>query len=185
MATKLEMASNALLLLGDEPITDFLGKGAGTVAMDQLYETTYVAMLTSANWGFSRTQLILVENVTPPLIDSFRFSYDLPADQIAILGLRSNQEYKLYTGDLLYTNDSAPELDYFLRTPEAQLPAYFVKLMEIELAARACIAVTDNASRAEALRSQARDEWFVAAGIDAHNDTNEAIVSSPFTEVRN
>jgi len=184
MTTKISIASNALLLLGDAPISSFSDTGAGAQAMANLYETTYLDMIAASDWSFARKQQQLSQNTTPPKFDNFQYSYNLPADLLTAHGLRSNLEYVIYEGGLLYTNDSKAELDYFARPDEASLPPYFVKLMEEQLAARAAMAVTDRTTLAQQKTADAQRQLFLAMSIDAQNDTNEAIRSSPFTEVR-
>jgi hypothetical protein len=184
MATKIEMAANALILLGDNPIESFDDNSAGAEAMANLYETTYLDLLTQAPWGFARKQQLLSQNATPPTFDNYAYSYNLPSDAISIYGLRSNLEYHLYEGGLLYTNDSKAELDFFIRPNEGDLPPYFVKLMEETLAARAAMAVTQDLQTYQLKAQDAAAQLLIAMGIDAQNETNEAVRSSPFIEVR-
>lgn len=184
MTTKISMASNALILLGDNPISSFSETGAGARVMANLYESTYLDLVTANPWTFSRKQQLLSQNVTPPVFDNFQYSYNVPSDALSVYGLRSNMEYHLYEGGLLYTNDSKAELDYFIRPSEANLPPYFVRLVEETLAARAAMGVTDRVTLAQQKDADARDQWFRAISVDSQNDTNPAIVSSPFTEVR-
>jgi len=170
--------------LGDAPISSFEGAGAGAQVMSNLYESTYLDMITSTPWGFTKKQQNLSQNTTPPTFDNYQYSYTIPADALTLFGLRSNMDYYTYEGKLIYTNDSSAQLEYFIKPNEGDLPPYFVRLMEAELAARAAMAVTDRSTLAAEMRNQADAQWVRAAGIDAQNDTNEAIRSSPFTEVR-
>lgn len=185
MATKIKMAANALLILGDRPIDSFEDNTAGAQAMANLYEVVYLDLVTSTPWSFCRKQRLLSKNTTPPVFDSYQYSYNLPSDFQQAIGLRSGNDYTLYEGKKLYTNDSAAELEYIIRPNEGDLPGYFVKLVEDTLAARACMAVTDNASLLAQLKDEAFSQLLKARGLDAQADTNMAIRSSPFTEVRN
>jgi hypothetical protein len=184
MATKIGMSSNALVRLGDSPISSFDGGGAGAQALANLYESTYLNLVTSNTWSFARKQLSLSQNVLSPTFDNYAYSYNLPSDMLIAHGLRSNAEYKIYKGNLLYTNDSVAEFEYFARPDEGDIPAFFEVLVEITLAARAAMAVTDRNTLAAEMNSLASKQLLIAMGIDAHNDTNEAVRSSPFTEVR-
>ena len=179
------MSSNALVLLGDKPISSFAGAGAGAQAMSNLYESTYLDLVTSNPWTFARKQLLLSKNATDPTFDNYSTSYNLPPDHVTIYGLRSGLDYTIYSGGLLYTNDTKAELDYFIRPDEGDIPAYFQVLVEKTLAARAAMAVTDRASLAAEMQDRAQEKWYKAISVDAQNDTNEAVRSSPFTEVRN
>ena len=185
MATKIGMSSNALVMLGDSPISTFDNAGAGAQALSNLYESTYLDLVTSSNWSFARKQLQLSQNTTPPVFDNFEFSYAVPPDMLMAQGLRSNLEYRIYENKLLYTNDSKAEFTYFSRPDEGELPPYFVLLVEVSLAAVAAMAVTDNTALASEFRIRATSQYLQAIGIDAQNDTNQAIQSNPFIEVRN
>lgn len=178
------MASNALILLGDNPISSFDETGAGARAMSNLYENTYLDLVTSNPWTFSRKQLLLSKNTTPPIFDNFAYSYNLPADSLSVYGLLSNMDYRIYSGNLLYTNDNNAQLDYFIRPSEGDIPPYFEKLVTDTLAARAAMAVTDRVTLAQQMEAQATSQMYAAMSVDAQNDTNEAVVSSPFIEVR-
>ncbi len=184
MTTKIEIASNALILLGDKPISSFSEQGAGPQAAANLYEPIYLNMATSHSWGFSKKQLQLSQNVTPPPFDNYRYSYNLPADMIQAFGLRSNMDYEIFAGGLLYTNDSKAEFTYQIRPDEALVPPYFAWLISVELSKYLAMPVTD---RAEVLSNGAvlsQEQWLLAINLDSQSDTNEAVRSSPFTEVR-
>ena len=45
--SKVQLASNALILLGDEPISSFTEAGAGAQTASNLYETAYLSILSS------------------------------------------------------------------------------------------------------------------------------------------
>lgn len=184
MATKIGMCSNALLLLGDRPISSFSDNTAGAQVMANLYENTYRDLCTAQPWSFARKQLQLSQNVTDPVFDSYQYSYNLPNDYLAAIGLRDGGEYRIYAGGLLYTNVSPAEFEYIARPSEGTLPPYFEKLVTDTLAARAASAVTDRTSMIDMMAAQAQDQLLRAMAIDAQNDTNRAIYSSPFTECR-
>jgi len=132
MTTKIEIASNALILLGDKPISSFSEQGAGPQAAANLYEPIYLNMATSH----------------------------------------------------LYTNDSKAEFTYQIRPDEALVPPYFAWLISVELSKYLAMPVTD---RAEVLSNGAvlsQEQWLLAINLDSQSDTNEAVRSSPFTEVR-
>jgi len=182
MASKIDMASNALLLLGDAPIASLDEDGAGAQVMSNIYEPTYLGLISQNIWGFARKQAELSQNVASPLFD-YQYSYTLPADQLRLIALASRFEYQVYENKL-YTDDNAAKIDYIVRPDEGNLPPYFVELMQLQLAANAAMAVTDRANLAAEMQGRARNQYLIAMGADAQNDTNIAIKSSPFIEVR-
>lgn len=184
MASKIGMASNALLLLGDRPISSFTDNTAGAQAMANLYESTYTDLVTNTPWTFARKQRTLSQNTTAPTFKNYKYSYNLPNDYLAGIGLLSNMQYNIYIDGKLYTNDSNAQLEYICRPDEGNIPPYFQRLVEETLAARAAMAVTDNASLATLREQRAELALSRARSIDAQSDTNEAIRSSPFTECR-
>ena len=58
MVSAIQLASNALLLLGHDPISSFTESTAGAQIASNLYETTYESLLTQHRWRFASKQAI-------------------------------------------------------------------------------------------------------------------------------
>ena len=182
MASKIDIASNALLLLGDTPIASFDEAGAGPQSVANLYELNYLRCVQSHLWGFSRKQQDLSQNVVAPLF-GYQYSYALPADMLKATYLESQLDYQIYQ-TTLYTNDSSAQLDYMTRPDEGIIPAYFEDYVTNSLAAMVSIAVTDRATLIDRMENRAISSFRHASAIDSQSDTNIAIKDNPLIDVR-
>mgnify|MGYP003115477983 CR=1 FL=1 len=54
MATKIELISNALILIGDLPITSLDGNTRAQTVANNLYDNIVQSELTKFTWGFAR-----------------------------------------------------------------------------------------------------------------------------------
>jgi len=184
MASKIDIASNALLLLGDSPITSFSEGGTGATVMANIYEPTYRAMLASHPWNFAQKQQQLSQLVGKPLFDrKYRYRYAMPPDYIRIIRLESQHEYQI-VGEEIHTNDNQAKIQYVYEISEGDLPPYFVVLMEYQLAAKAAMAVTDRSTLADMMMAKAMNQFSQSTAIDSQNDTTVAIQDNPFISIR-
>ena len=58
--TSVQIASQALKLLGDSAITSFTDPGNGAKVMNEIYEQTFQAVLTENYWRFAMKKATLV-----------------------------------------------------------------------------------------------------------------------------
>lgn len=179
--TKIRMMSNALIYVGHTAI-NAVSEAPDGVA--NLYDSVYEGLLTNGafRWSFARTQKALSRLTAAPL-NRFDFAYQLPGDLIVPIGLYPATRYKIY-GTKLYTNATAPELDYIYRADESVLPAYFVDAMEHALAAAFAKPVTEDEATADYYQRLAEKKLAKAKYADSQGDTTEAIMDNPFIDVR-
>jgi hypothetical protein len=182
--SKIQMISNALILIGDAPISDLSGGGAGTIAAANLYESSYLNLLTIHRWRFATKQAKLARLTEAPLIDSYKYQFQLPTDYLYLIQTSSFRDYEIYE-DKLYTNYRTVEIDYIYRVNEDMLPAYFASTLQFYLAAVFAIPVTGNSTRADEYRLQYEAQLKRAKHVDSSARPNEAIQHKPFLEVRN
>lgn len=182
MASKIGMASNALVLLGDSPISSFDDGGAGATALANLYESTYTDLLTSHHWRFARKMLDLSKKSSSPLF-GYDSAYALPSDCLRIIQLESGMNYEV-VGDELHTDDASAQLKYIYRVDEGDIPPYFEQLVQFQLAAVASLAVTDRTNLYQTMAAEADRQFQKAAGVDSQESTTVAIQNNPLVDVR-
>lgn len=162
--TSISIASNALVLLGDQPIASFDEGSTGSMLAANLYETTYHAMLTETLWHFAtRTQLLNKHTVKPTNGYSNRFA--LPADCLYVVQA-DTFAYEIYERDI-YANADSITIEYIYPVAEVNMPAYFVKALEYNLASLFAVPLTGTASRAEYYRKLYEMELKRAKRADA------------------
>jgi len=182
MATDISMCSNALLLIGHDTISAFTDPGAGAKVASNLYTTTYENLLTLHRWRFASAKSSLSKLTATPL-NEWTNAFSLPSGYLTAIKVYPNTDFEIYENKL-YANTATIELDYIFKPDESRLPAYFVKLMEFHLATQFSIPVTDNSTKAEEYRNMYEDQLRRSKFVDSQARPNDAIVSSPFTEVR-
>jgi hypothetical protein len=184
MATDIEMCSNALILLGDNPISSFSEAGFGATAANNLYTSTYEDMLSSHPWGFALKEQKLNQLAqTPDPETGYTYAYQLPTDLLRIWKLMDHSDYVII-GDILYSNLNSILLRYVYKVEESQLPAYFVKAMEYQLASEFAVFISEDSGTAGLYEMKARDKLAQAQTIDSQNRPQQGIIDSPFADVR-
>ena len=178
------MSSNALLLIGDEPISAFTEPGAGATAMANLYPTTYEEVLSEHPWTFAfKEQELNKLTQTPDELTNFSTAYQLPTDYIRVWNLMPNANYTI-VGDKVYSNENRLFLRYIYKVAESALPPHFVKAMEYKLASEAAISVTEDEGKAQFYERKYLNQLARARNIDSQGKPPVSIVDSPFTDIR-
>lgn len=184
MATDISMSSNALILLGDNPISSFTEAGFGATAAANLYEDTYKAILASHPWSFALKEQELNQlSQTPDSRTGFQYAYQMPTDLIRAWKLMDHSDYTII-GDILYSNLSTILLRYVYKVAETELPPQVVKAIEYKLASEFAPFISEDTNLANLYEEKARFQLAQAQYIDSQNRPQSAIIDSPFTDVR-
>ena len=182
MATDIDIASNALQLLGSKSITSFDDPGSGAAVAKALYESTLTAMLTRTYWRFTmKKQSLNLLSQTPE--NDFQFAHQIPTDSLKIYKVDPNCFYKIYQ-DKIYSNQNTLIADYAFRPDTTLLPSYFVLALTYKLASDFALAVTDNEQKAALFEEKFRSSMAEAYASDAQQNPQTPIVDQPFTDVR-
>jgi len=180
MALKIEMISNAFVLLGASPIAS-LEEGSEGLVASALYEQNYKTLLASHSWRFATKKATLARLVDTPQ-NSYDYQYQLPSDIITVVNVYQNTDYEIY-GDKLYSNQPTIEIDYRYRVDETLLPSYFVSTFEFLLASLFAVPITDNSQRATYYYAVYQEQLRKAKNIDSMSRPSDPIVDSPLTDI--
>jgi len=182
MASDIDIASNALQMIGAGSINSFDEPGAGAAVAKALYEDLITALLTTTYWRFAMKKQSLNQLSQTPL-NEFKFAYQIPTDNLKIERIYPRIFYKIYR-DLIYTDASSIEIDYAFRPDTSSLPPYFVLAFTYKLASEFSLAVTDNEQKNALYEEKFRAALAEAFSADAMQHPQTPIVDSPFTDVR-
>lgn len=180
--SKIQLASNALILLGDEPISSFNDPGAGAKAAANLYDSTLLSLLSSHRWNFA-TKKVLLSQLTASPLNEYKFQYQLPTDYITIITTYPVSTYRILE-DKLYSDSNKVEIDYVYRPTEDKLPNYFIKAFEYYLARELCIAVTEDLNKYELVNRAYEVEARKARYADSQSAPQVPIQDDPYIRVR-
>jgi hypothetical protein len=174
MASKVEIASNAFLLLGGNTISSFTEGTEGKIAT-ALYEETYRDLLSNYRWRFA-TKKMRLSRLTEAPENEFDYQFQLPTDMLTLIKPLDRIDYEIY-GDKLYANVTDVSIDFVYRVDEAMLPSYFTKTLEFFLASQFAIPLTDNTSRAEFYFNAYTAQLRVARNTDANQRPGDSVYS--------
>ena len=184
MASAIDIASNALLLIGDSPISSFTEAGAGAQAAANLYPQTKEMVLSYHPWTFAmKEQQLSRLSQAPDTRTNYKYAYRVPTDLIRLWALFPYSNYVII-GTNIYSNEESLLARYVYDVPETNIPAHCVKAMEYQLASEFSISVTEDENKAGLYQNKANSQLAKASNIDSQGQPQEAIKSSPFVEAR-
>jgi len=158
--TDIRICSDALLMLGANPISSFTEGTDESNICDRLYPDIKIRTLTMYDWSFSFKKTQIARLVTTPT-NEYKYEYQLPSDIIgrpnavydsSDVGAPPRREYRLM-GDKLLTDYEKVYIDYQYNVPEYALPHYFVQLLKYEMAWHLAMPITDQAEKSEYWRT--------------------------------
>jgi len=180
-ATDIKIASNALLLLGHEPISSFEEPTAGAQVASNLYESTYDSMLTTYRWRFASKKAQAARLADTPL-NEYSYKYQIPTDCIYLIQT-STHDYEIFE-DKIFCNDETLQIEYTYKVSSDKLPAYYVKALEFFLASQFAIPITGDLNKADLFMKAYASQARLARNSDATQRPSTPISSSPYTDTR-
>ena len=185
MPSSIDIASNALLLIGDNPISSFDDPGAGAQAAANLYPETKKRLLSEHPWSFAlKSQRLSRLSQTPDILTGYQHAFQLPTDLIRIWSIQPHSNYILEC-NLLLSNSTSLLCTYIYDVDEVNLPPHVVKSLEYLLAADFAIAVTEDEKKSALYERKATNAINKAMAIDSQNRPQISIIDSPLINARN
>lgn len=151
----LSVCSDALILIGADPISSFTEGTDAANTCDRIYPNIRDQALQAYPWTFSFQKTVLARLVTTP-VNEYKYEYSLPGNRLGpprrvfnsgVSSAYPIQAYRLL-GDNLLTNETAIWVDYQYSVPEHSLPVYFVQLLKYIMAWHLCTPITDQVEKA-------------------------------------
>lgn len=150
-ATDVEICSNALILIGDKPISTFASaQGPRADVASNLYTNLRDATLRMHPWNSSRKRVSLAPLVTTPAFE-WAYQFQLPADFIRLVQIGELGEtiyYEIEDGKLL-SNETEIKLKYIYRN---EVVASYDSLFTQTLIAHCAWAFAYPLAKSQALR---------------------------------
>jgi|TARA_R100001440_G_scaffold46306_1_gene66083 hypothetical protein len=184
MASKIGLISNALILIGDLPITSLTGNSRAQTVANNLYDNIVQNELTKFKWSFARKKASLNLTSEDPVGTEWDSIYQLPSDLLFLIKTNPSVPFNLY-GDKLYSNlKSTLHIDYIYNAPESTWPVYFSKMIEYALAMDFAPSIRDSGSAMDANARQYVNASRMARYTDSQQHPVEPLASNPFVDVR-
>lgn len=205
-SSAVDIANQALVLLGAKAITSFGDNDTNADTMARLYEQTKHELFRAYPWNFATRRARLAQIAQAPITTDYKFQYALPEDQIRLLRLWSPQtgsgviqgsdagygRYRSSNYDIHFSVEGLNVLTdvnpcyaiYIADVDESQFMFQFTDALIHRLAAKACYAITGSNTRVNTLREDAAGALSEARTTDALEGSTEPLQATRFTEVR-
>ena len=186
MVSKVSIISEAFLLLGKGRPTNDLNDTPQTVAASSFYETLYPFLLTTHPWRFAMRLRELNQLTEKPILDRWRFAYQLPADLLNPYRMHpTNNNYSIYEDKVFSNFDNPLILEYTARVDPARFAHYFTLLLTYSIAGHMAMMVTQQEVIAELWVKKADEQLVFGRTLDSQAEpspviTNNAIFASHF-----
>lgn len=189
MATSdVQICSNALLLLGAEPISSFTEESENTGALlcANLWDTVRQSVLRSHPWNCATKRVVLAPETTAPAYD-WGYSFLLPGDWLRTLSvgqIGESIEYQTEDNRILM-DDAVCYLRYVF--DQEDVPKYDSMLalaMTSAMAATLAYPITKSASQQEAMVKLHEFHLKRARAVNGQEDTPEEFGDFPVLSAR-
>lgn len=176
MATdKFDLCSQALVLVGGNPITSFAGTSAEAITASTLYEDTVCEVISVYRWRFATRQYQLTREAAAPDM-RWDAAYLLPPGTQLINAVLVNDvsiDFDRYENKLLCDAGEGDvvvaEITY--RADEAYWPGYFATTLRLKLASLFAVPIAEDATKAAAYQTQYVAQLKAARLADAQSRT--------------
>lgn len=168
--TAISICSNALVLLGHDTISSFEEEGIGAKVANNFYETTYRAKLVDYEWDFASRKVLLTKLTAEPL-NTWKYAYQIPSNHLRTITTYPHSDYEIFE-DKIFSNNDNLQLDYIYRVDESFLPPAYRESLELYLASKWAIPVTENATNAGIYLDMYEKQTRKAKSIDSMSKPN-------------
>lgn len=201
MTTDISICSQALILLGADPIASFTEETDAAKICANRYPALRSRLISGHPWRCMMTKKELTRDATPP-IGEWRYAYIIPGEAVdagawamfngtAIDDLPV-KSFEIF-GRRLVTNHARALIDFTTVKPESEWPAWFADLMMYALMADIGFAITDQQSTADRWAQQCYGTpseggkggyYGQCMTIDAQGQPNEQVQNDAFVNAR-
>lgn len=177
MESSVQVANEALTLIGDQSITALTEDSDRARAVKRVYLPTLDAALRRHDWNFARLRASLGRLTATPDFD-YDYMYQLPQDPLCLRVLNTNLlddeawEIESYITDsaqyrVLLTDETEVEIVYIARLEDPTLwDPLFADAFVYEVAKRIAYSLTRNATLVAELARDVEEKWKVARSVD-------------------
>ena len=185
-ASEVSICSNALLMLGGQPINDLAENNDRARLASNLYPAVRNYVLRRHPWNCAVKRVALAPDVAVPAFD-WAFQYTLPPDYMRTLSVGESGaeiEFKIESGKLL-CDDNPALLRYIWRNENpGTWDDMLVWAMTVSMKAVMAYPITQSASLAQVVDDALKDVLKQARAVDGQDDTPETLGDSPLLNAR-
>jgi hypothetical protein len=185
-ASDVSICSNALLMLGAQPISSFTENNDRARLASNLFESVRNDVLRSHPWNCCIKRAALASDTEAPAFD-WDFQFTLPSDYLRTLAVGeagSEIEFKIESGKLL-CDDNPAYLRYVARNENAATwDDMLVQAMTLAMAAKMAYSITQSSAMRDSMAAEYERHMKRARAVDGQDDTPDTLGDSPLLNSR-
>lgn len=185
--TPVSICSNALLMVGDRPISSFTEANSDRARLvANLWESTRDYVLRKHPWNCATKRVVLSPESTAPAFD-YAYQFLLPGDWLRTLsvGYPGERECFKMEGGKILMDSNVCRLRYIWRNDNpATWDATLIFAMTRVMAALVAYPITQSGTTEQLIEVTLREVLREARAIDGQEDINDALDDSPLMDAR-
>lgn len=185
-ATPVSICSNALLTLGDDPISSFNDGTDRSRLAANTWETARDYVLRSHPWNCASKRVILAPDATPPDF-GFNYQFQLPSDWLRVISVGEEGERPRYSveGRKILFDENVLKLRYIWRNQvPATWDAFLVHCMTLVMRAIFSYPITQSGSIEQLVESTLAPLLRQARAVDGQEEPPDALDDDPLLRSR-
>lgn len=182
MAFGITVCSNALLMLGAHPISDYAEDNERARLCSNLYPTTRDSVLRAHSWNCAVKRMVFSPEVKPPAF-GFAYSYTLPADFLRLLDINTTY-YQIEGGKLLCDIDELHIRYIWRNEDDTTWDSALFDVMVLRMAATMAYNITGSSALRDSYSQEAKIALMAAKAIDGQENPPEELEGSLLLEAR-
>jgi hypothetical protein len=175
--SQVSICSNALLILGAQPISSMDDANDRARLCNSLWDTTLDNLLRSHLWNCAIKRTSIAADSTAPAYD-YSYQYTLPSDFLRLIavGEYGHEPDHRVEGRKILCDDTPLKLRYVYRnTDVGTWDSMLVQAMTLSMAARMAYAITQSASMEQTRNQELQAHMKQARAIDGQDDPPETM----------
>jgi len=181
-----EICSNALLLLGDSPISSFDDGSDRATLASNLWANARKSLLRAHPWNCAKARVNLAPEGDTPDFD-WSYQFVMPSDLLRVLFVGQLDEPDDYVieGRRILADENPLYITYvYDNTDVASWDAMLVQVAEVYMAARMAYAITKSAAMRDSMYQEYASLLKMAKAVDGQEEPPETAGDTPLLDVR-
>lgn len=187
MLTKESVISNAITIMGHDPIQTLDNADSLVVSAEQAYDLLLPSVIAEGNWRFAmQVQELSKLNEVP--VKPWKTVYALPAGWVKTISIYpTSYEWDIFENRRIYfmfDTDSPIYMQYAFVPDVSLLPMHFVRYFVLEIAAYLALSNAEKTEFYSVLEQRRVSAQAMAMAIDAQNRPNFVFKDFPAINLR-
>lgn len=181
----IDIANDALMLLGNNSISSLSGTSEAAKLCNQFYQRAVDATLRAYTWNCATTRSAQLSASSTSPSFGFDYKYALPADCLRVLSMQDESYVFKVENGYLMTDEAEAYILYIKRIAAGDMDSLLAETVAARLAATIAFALTNSPSIAEAMWKLYKDKLDEAQTVDAFEGSTTQMASDDWINSRN